>query len=265
VARSLFLAASLVLAAFCAIAAARTAEVPPDAGVISTDSPLPTSSARAKAGGPTDVDVGDSDSFGRPLRWLGVADMSVRLTADCSAPVDPDTGCQELAAPATVTAFEFEDLGRIVLPPRSSQSLLCHWFSPALTLNYQNPTAAQVVARLDYFPTLTVENPVLATPGLVDPGTGAPLAGRLTTSMTALELLRVPLPPGASFSERQRDSAVCIAGFLTRKALIEFYGLSPAQATEFFRQPTTIRMNVSGQAQFVSDATLYFGLRVLGD
>ena len=48
-------------------------------------------------------------------------------------------------------------------------------------------------------------------------------------------------------------------------ALIETYGLTPAQADDFFASPTTIRLNVAGNVQYVSTASLVFGLRVVGD
>ena len=42
-------------------------------------------------------------------------------------------------------------------------------------------------------------------------------------------------------------------------------GLTAAQAKEFFKRPTTVRLNVRGQVQYVDSATLYFGLRIIGD
>lgn len=212
----------------------------------------------------TDEDVGDSDSFGRNLRWLGLADMAVELTDTCPG-VDPDAGCQVLNPAPALTSFAFEDLGRITLPGKSTQSLLCYWFSPVLTVRYANPTPNQVLARLRYSPTLTIENPVLATPGLIDPTTGLPFDGKLITGMTSSELFEVPLAPGVAFTERTRDSAVCIAGSISRKSLADTYGLSDAQIKEFFKKPTTVRMNISGSAQYVESASLYFGLRLIGD
>lgn len=253
---------SAVLILLLALPAAHAAPRGPD---VSADlpSPRPVRSA-TKATGPVDADVGDADSFGRSVKWLGVADMAVTLADDCSS-AGPDEACQALAPAGGLTSFAFEDLGSIALPGRATNSLLCHWFSPVLNVTWTNPTAAPVVARLDYNPTLTVENPVLATPGLVDATTGLPFGGRLTTSMTASERHAVPLPAGLSLSTRERDSAVCIAGFLSRKSLVELYGLSDAQAREFFRQPTTVRLNVSGSARHVGFASLYFGLRIVGD
>ena len=209
----------------------------------------------------TEADVGDSDSFGRSLLWLGLTDMSVDLSSDCTG----DPACQVLASALALTTFSFQDLNHIALPAKAANSLLCYWLSPLLTVTYSNPTAAPVVARLTVNPTLTVENPVLAAPGLIDPTTGLPFGGKLLTAMTSLQSFQVPVPAGLTFTERKRDSAVCIAGFLSRKSLVETYGLTSAQASDFFKNPTTVRLNLSGSAQYVSDAALYFGFRIIGD
>lgn len=222
-----------------------------------------TREAAAGAGDVTVEDVGDVDSFGRGLKWLGVTNAFMTLASSCD-PADP-TPCQALAASPLPTAFDFRDAVRIRLPGKASKSLLCYWFSPVLTVNWQNATASPVVGRLLINPTLTVENPVLDDPALIDPTTGAPFGGRLETSMTSAERFEVPMAPGVAFSERTRDSAVCIAGFVTRRNLIDGYGLTPAQADEFFKKPTTVKLNVRGSAQHVGFASLIFGLRIIGD
>jgi hypothetical protein len=83
--------------------------------------------------------------------------------------------------------------------------------------------------------------------------------------MTSSESFVVPLSPGVNFTERTRDSAVCMAGFVSKQLLSQNYGLTDAQVKEFFKQPTTIRLNVSGSAQNVGFASMVFGLRVVGD
>ncbi|HEX6834497.1 MAG TPA: hypothetical protein VF132_13250 [Rudaea sp.] len=212
----------------------------------------------------SDADVGDADSFGRNVQWLGVTDGDVELSSDCSG-FDPGTACQAIAPVPAVTNFHFTDLGHIALPAKAANSLLCYWFSPILTVSYNNPTATTVVGNLQINPSLTIENPVLATPGLIDPTTGVPFGGSLVTGMTSLQRFQVPLPPGISLFERKRDSAVCIAGFLSRKTLVETYGLTESQAKDFFKKPTTVRLNVAGSSQYVDNASLYFGLRIVGD
>ena len=228
-----------------------------------------TAAARARAGSaaaPTPGDVGDVDSFGRSLVWLGMTQGNLDLSSSCPPDDgDPTTNCVALnAAPAT-TAFSLSDIAHISLPAKSANSLLCYWFSPVLSVQYHNPGASSDVGLLRYSPTVTVESEVLADPALIDPTTGAPFGGRLLTSMTASESYVVPLEPGVAFAERTRDSAVCMAGLITKRSLVQNYGLTEAQANKFFKKPTTIRMNVSGSAQHVDFASLVFGLRVVGD
>lgn len=211
-------------------------------------------------------EVGDVDSFGRSLRWLGVAQGDVDLAEACPVPGSAsDARCVVLSPTPALTDFNLTDLASITLPARSANSLLCHWFSPVLTLQYANPGADAAVAQFSYFPTLTLENAVLLDPGLIDPTTGAPFAGRLTTGMTASERFEVPLAPGMTLNERQRDTATCIAGFISKRALMQNYGLTESQASEFFRRDTVIRLNVRGSARYVQAASLNFGLRIVGD
>lgn len=207
-------------------------------------------------------DVGDVDSFGRNLRWLGVTQLNASLTSDCSGWTGP--GCQVIT-PGAFTTFNFTDLAHIRLPPRATKSLLCHWLSPLVTVSYENATASQVNALLRYNPTLTIENEVLNDPALINPMTGLPFGGRLETGMTSSEFYEVPLAPGTQFTQRSRDSAVCIAGFLSKRTLVDSYGLTDAQATAFFQHETMVRMNLSGSVNHVTDASFIFGLRIIGD
>jgi hypothetical protein len=215
---------------------------------------------------PSEEDVYDVDSFKRNVVWLGLASAFINLSDTCPIdPANPDELCQVLAPAPAFTPFTFDDAARITLPGKSANSLLCYWFSPVLNVNYVNAGATRTYGRFRYTPTLTIENPVLDDPALVDPTTGAPFGGQLLTSMTASESFVVPLEVGVNFTERTRDSAVCMAGFVSKKALIENYGLTEAQAKEFFKQPTTIRLNVTGSAQNVGFASMVFALRVVGD
>ncbi|WP_149194324.1 hypothetical protein [Luteimonas suaedae] len=223
----------------------------------------------AKAVSPDDV--GDADSFGRALKWLGSAQMNIDLADSCPAPVPGTTvgsACAPLQPLPAFTSFTFDDVARITLPKDVSHSLLCHWFSPYLGIVYGNPNppgGAPIVAWLWYQPTLTIENAVLGDPAMIDPTTGLPFNGRLTTSVTSFESFEVPLPADTQIAVRERDTATCIGGFVSRRALVQIWGLTESQAWQFFKHPTTIRMNISGGAQYVASANMIFGLRVIGD
>lgn len=214
----------------------------------------------------TEAEVYDVDSFGRDVKWLGLASAFVSVQSGCPKPTSPDEYCQELnPTVGASTGFAFYDAARIVLPKYASNSILCYWFSPVLNYTWHNPTASRVTGRLYYNPTLTIENPVLADPALIDPTTGAPFGGQLMTSMTSSERFQESLEPGVMLMERTRDSTVCMAGFISHKSLVQNYGLTPSQADDFFASPTTVRLNVTGSVQYVSTASFVFGLRVVGD
>jgi hypothetical protein len=222
----------------------------------------------AKSSAPTVEDVYDVDSFKREVIFLGLASAFVTLEETCPPPdpAVPDQFCTTLNPTiGASTAFTYNDMARIKLPAKSANSLLCYWFSPIVSVGYGNPTASRVTGLFRYTPTLTVTNPVLDDPALIDPTTGAPFGGQLLTSMSSSEVFQVPLEPGVNFTERTRDSTVCMAGLISKRALIDNYGLTEAQAKEFFKQPTTVSLNVTGSARYVNFAGLTMGLRIVGD
>jgi hypothetical protein len=233
-----------------------------------TFAPVAAKAGAAKASAPTVEDVYDVDSFKREVVFLGLTSAFVTLEDACPPPdpAFPDQFCTDInPAPGASTTFTYDDMARIKLPGKSANSLLCYWFSPLITTTYSNPTAGRVTAQFRYTPTLTVRNPVLDDPALIDPTTGAPFGGQLLTSMSSSEIFQVPLEPGVTFTERTRDSTVCMAGLISKRALIDNYGLTEAQANEFFKKPTTVSLNVTGSARYVAFAGLTMGLRIVGD
>jgi hypothetical protein len=166
-----------------------------------------------------------------------------------------------------VTSFDFTDVGRITLPARSTNSLVCQWVTPIVFYNFQNTTGVfQPNARLTLIPYMTIENPVLADPALVDPGTGLPLAGKIEMpSISATTNTVRSLDAGERELNRINFTRACIGGILTRRMLMETYGLSAAQANSFFNSETTLRFHVRGNASMVTDASILYGFRFQGD
>ncbi len=215
----------------------------------------------------TDEDVGDAASFGRNVRWLGVISNFVYANQDCASLLaeDPTILCQPITDTAALTQFSFTDIAHITLPANATNSLLCHWFSPRVAVSFFNDGAATALGRLSYNPTLTIENAALANPALIDPTTGLPFNGKLTTNMSAGETFTLALEPGMPIVQSLRDTATCQAGFVSRRLLVDGYGLTAAQVDSFFANPTTIRMNVSGNMRYAQSVTFSFGLRIVGD
>jgi hypothetical protein len=226
---------------------------------------------RAKAG-PTDAEVGDAESFGRNVKWIGLLQAgNVSLQPDCTPvpgdpPLGPDDRCVTLNAAPAITNFDLPDIGRIKLPARASSSLLCHWLSPIAFYTMQNTTGVfQPNAQIRFQPYIVIENPVLADPSLIDPATGLPFGGRLETSFAATYRDSTSMQPGDRQTRQWSESRTCIAGFISKRNLVEGYGFTDAQARNFFRSEMTLRFGLRGSASLVANANVIYGLRVMGD
>lgn len=222
--------------------------------------------------GPGDDAVGDSASFGKYVKWLGLLQSGrVTLQADCTPPpgappMGPDDRCVKLNPAPAVTSFDLPDIGRIKLPGKSAETLLCHWLSPLLNYSFNNLTGVfQPNARLQLMPYLTIESPVLHDPTLIDPSTGLAFGGLLTTGFAASYIDSRSLQPGDRQMTVHSQSRTCIAGFLSRKGLVNNYGLSEAQAEAVFANDMLLSFGLRGNAAMVNSASFIYGLRVVGD
>lgn len=217
--------------------------------------------------GATNAEVGDADSFGRNVRWLGLSQGHVYFDINCPRPGMPvGSTCVRLGSLTTETAFDAPDLARIDLPAGSTRSMLCHWLSPMVGLTHQNTTGSRVYSYLSYWPTITLRSDVLNDPMLINALTGAPFGGKLTIQLTSHGgFVQRPLEPGVLFAERSRDSQTCIGGTITRRALIETYGMSPGQADAVFANPMQLSIGMKGVLQNIRYGYIDFGARFVGD
>jgi hypothetical protein len=215
------------------------------------------------------LDVGDADSFGRNVRWLGLLSYSgLTLRADCT-PMEGDPEnlqCMQVDPTSTASQVQqFTDVARMTLPGRSTNSFLCHWLTPTISGGFYNGTGYDDRnARLAVLPSLTIENEVLNAAGLVDPESGLPLNGRLEVFLSSNHVIE-HLDANEQVPLRYTASRSCIGGYLSRQQLTGTYGLSEAQAAEFFRKPTTIRLNLQVIATQVQSGFVSYGARFVGD
>lgn len=203
--------------------------------------------------------VGDADSFGREVRWLGLLSATLDLQPNCS-PSTP--GCVPLAPAPNVTHFDLPDLAVLTLPAGSSHSLVCHWQTPAGGVNFANPTTARVRYQFEAFAVYRIESRVLR--GLRHPGTGQPYNGVIEIPIAA-GLAEGYAEPGDYIAESFGGARACINGLVSRQVLMNNYGLSESEVTRFFREPIQVRMGLRGQARFVDMAYLTIGTRLTGD
>ena len=219
---------------------------------------------------PTVAQVGDADSFGNRVVWLGlVATGNVHLDSiscapDPTNPRGPNDRCVLLTAGGLPTNFSFTDLGHITLPGGSADTLLCQWTTPNIAYTLANPTTGNVLARLNAAPTYRIESDVLNDPALVNPLTGTSFDGYIDIRIGGLSTART-LTPGAQETERVVSSRDCTGGLISRSLLMQTYGLSEALAKKFFKGAITIRAGVAGSAAWAGGADIGFGTRVMGD
>lgn len=225
-----------------------------------------------RAAPPTVGDVGDVDSFGSNAKYMGAASGFITLSPACTpapTPVPPatadDNQCFNLSLAPATTTFSAQDICRINLPKNSTTDLIY----PVLTFftNYQlqNSTGvAQPQAIFLYSASLTLVSAVLNDPSIIDPNTGLPANGQLIFVFSPNQF-RVDrsLAVGERVRNRLDYSRAGNAGI--NKATLLSEGFSQHVVNEIFNKPMTIRMDVTGTAQFVTDATITCNMRLFGD
>lgn len=215
------------------------------------------------------TEVGDPDSFGRNVRFIGILQSgNVSVQGDCTPdpgfPLGPDDRCIATNPAPGLSPINATDIGRVVIPGRSTRSIICHWQTPIVIFGFHNGTGVfQDDARFVVTPTYTIQNEVLNDPALIDPMTGLPFGGEFTVGLGGIRRER-SLQPGESQVEREAGTRVCIGGIVSAQMLRGF-GLSDAQVTEFFKKDTVITMNMTGQAKLVEFANIIYGTRFVGD
>lgn len=218
--------------------------------------------AAAKAA-PTAAEVGDADSFDRKLNWLGLLSSYIYLQTDCVVPGEPlDPRCVQLNPSPDFTSFQAPDLASITLPGKSTNSLVCHWQTPIVSVGFANFTAATEQYRFQVFPMYRIESEVLL--GLSDPNTGTPYNGAIEVGIGAINVSG-SISPGEYNVEQFTFTRACIGGLVSKQSLVNGYGLTESQAKQFFKKPITITMSLNGNARMVDAANINFGTRFVGD
>ena len=217
----------------------------------------------------TDAEVGDANSFGRGVNFIGMVSTGVLTIApDCTPdPAFPPGPKDKCVVPDVngLANINFPDMGKVLIPAKSAKTLLCHWQTPFGISVYNNLTGIyQGQARNIFAATYKIENEVLNDPSLLDPNTGLPYGGFINTSLSAVREGR-SLQPGESQVFRHNYTRVCLGGLVSKRSLIENYGLSDVQATKFFKKDTTITIGMIGSTRHVSNGSMIIGTRFVGD
>lgn len=211
---------------------------------------------------PSNADVGDGDSFGRSVNFLGYAQTNgVLVWDDCTGQIE---GTCVLPDPETHSGFivKIGDEAVIHLPPRSARSLLCFTINPLGFVTFHNTSSTRQGGNYNMGARWRIESEVLNDPTLINQGTGLPFNGVIEgASNLASEYFT--MEPGAERNFQVFYPRTCNSGHLSRRGLIEM-GLTEAQAREVFRKPITLRFG-AGLSVNWGNALMTPGIRVYGD
>jgi hypothetical protein len=227
--------------------------------------PLLLAPGVAAAAAPTVEEVGDADSFGRAVTYLGLAQtLPVTILDDCSTS-DPTLERCIVANPAPApTSFNEAGLATMNLPGKATKSLICFALTPFLQVQWENFLGAPAQARFSGNALINIDNDVLDDPTLIDPNTGLPFGGVLSLGLGTLTDFHT-LQSGETDFKAYQMSRSCIAGLVSKHVLIESYGLTETQANQFFKKPMTITFGARGTFALSSFASYFYGIRLYGD
>jgi hypothetical protein len=227
--------------------------------------PLLLSPAVTAAAAPTVEDVGDADSFGRNVTYLGLAQtLPVTVLDDCSASDPAFERCIVANAAPAPTSFNESGLATMNLPGKATKSLMCFALTPFIQVQWENFLGAPAQARFSGNAVITIDNDVLDDPTLIDPGTGLPFGGVMTLGLGTFTDFHT-LQSGETDFKAYQTSRSCIAGIVSKRSLIEGFGFTEMQANQFFKKPMTITFGARGTFALSSFASYFYGIRLYGD
>jgi hypothetical protein len=214
----------------------------------------------------------DPDSFGNNVIFLGQSGTaSVYFDRSCTDPslTTPPNQCVIVpsADPGGPTSFSFPDLGSIAIPAKSTKTILWPVFllNANYTLNNTNGVPLPGVFRT--FIDFTIESDVLKDPSLIDPNSGLPYNGRLTTSFKNVYGERRLLAPGEFDSKYLRVTSTGLGAFSTSLLGPGGQNLPLEVVKKLFASPMIIRIGLDGDVRLVDPGSLFqfVGLRLFGD
>ena len=218
---------------------------------------------------PSAADVGDAETFGNNVIYMGAGSGFVTLSPDCSAEPSPSPGpptnqCFDLAGAPATTTFNATNICHIKLPSNSTRNVIYPALNFFVDYQLQNTTGVpQPQGLFDFVASVDIESDVLNDPSVIDPGTGLPAGGRITAEFTYR--YRDDRSMDVNDRQRTRITLVRVGNTGITKAQLVSQGLSPAIVDSLFHSPMNIRMNIRGTAKLVTDASITGNMRLFGD
>jgi hypothetical protein len=127
---------------------------------------------RLQAGPPSAADVGDAETFGRNVQYMGATSGFVTLSPDCSAEPTPSPGpptsqCFDLAPAPATTTFDATNICHIKLPKNATRDVIYPALNFFVDYQLQNTTGTlQPQGLFDFLATVDIESDALNDPSI---------------------------------------------------------------------------------------------------
>jgi len=225
-----------------------------------------------QAGPPSANDVGDAETFGHGALYMGATSGFVTLSTDPCPAATPtpspvplgDSFCDQLNPAPSPTNFSHDNICRIFLPKKASRNVIYPVLNFFVDYQLQNSTGLDQPGLFRFTAGITLVSAALNDPSCTDPSTGLPCGGQATLLFNYIYRDDRNMHDGDR--QRLRETLVRAGNTgLTRAQLQTLLGLTPAAVDAFFSGPITVRMDISGGARMVTDASITCNMRLFGD
>lgn len=224
-----------------------------------------------RAAPPTAAEVGEVESFGHNVQYMGAKSGFITLSPACTpapTPVPPSTAnddqCFNLAPAPALTAFTANDILRIKLPKKATRTIIYPAVNFFINYELQNTTGVfQPQGVFAFNASLIIESDVLLNPSIIDPSTGLPANGKLIAGFGYN--YRDDRSMDVNARQNLRETLVRVGNAGINKAQLIASGLPESVVDDLFKSSMTIRMNVTGSARLVNDASITCNMRLFGD
>ena len=226
-----------------------------------------------RAGPPSPTDVGDAETFGHPALYMGAASGFETLAATGTCPAatptpspvpNGDTFCDELNPAPNQTGFSHDNICRINLPKKATRNVIYPVLNIFLNYQLQNTGSVDQQGLFRFVAGISIVSDALNGPDCTDPGTGDPCNGKMTFLFDYS--FRDDRNMHAGDRQRLRETLVRAGNTgLTRQQFHDSFGLTNATIDALFAGPMTVRLDLTGAAKLVTDATITCNMRLFGD
>lgn len=282
--KNLFISITIICAGILPIAAQKSASMPDRREITemrkelvremrnevsrSSDGP-----ALAVSAAVSPADVGEVDSFGKSVKFMGIAssgviyvysscDPAVLLT-DLDLTLGVDDRCLAVANPAVTTTAIFDNVARINLPAKANSNILYMINNHSINWSFQNPTVGNVSALMGYSPRVTIESVALNDPAAINPDTGLPMNGSYTTTGNGSKSISQTLVQNEFANFLESYSRANTAGF--SRTFFAALGLPNNIIDELYKKPMTIRLGARVSVRNVPFGQYFYTARFLGN